>query len=214
MTTVPFASSADIQKSTDRIVPHLRAGGLIAYPTETVYGFGGLVADDAVAALATLKTRDPAKPFLLLIQQASDIPELVWTPSARRLAERFWPGALTLALRVQSDFPSRILSSEGAVAVRATPHAGLRTLLARLGEPITSSSANLPGAAPATNADEVAAVLTELGRSDVMVLDGGQLPPSASSTLVDCLHEPPRLLRAGVITTEALTQVVELEIDD
>lgn len=214
MTTVPFTSPADVQKSADRVVQHLRAGGLIAYPTETVYGFGGLANDDAVAALAALKTRDPSKPFLLLIRQASDLRELEWTPSARRLAERFWPGALTLALRVRGDFPSRILSSEGAVAVRATPHAGLRTLLEWLGEPITSSSANLPGAAPATSADEVAAVLTELGRSDVMILDGGQLSPSASSTLVDCLHEPPRLLRAGVITTEALTQVVELEIDD
>jgi L-threonylcarbamoyladenylate synthase len=214
MNTAPFASPADVQKSADRIVQHLRDGGLIAYPTETVYGFGSLARDDAVTALATLKARDPAKPFLLLIRQASDISGLEWTPSARRLAERFWPGPLTLALRVQGDFPSHILSSEGAVAVRATPHEGLRTLLERLGAPITSSSANLPGAAPATNADEVATVLTELGRSDVMILDGGQLPPSASSTLVDCLREPPRLLRAGVITTEALTQVVELEIDD
>lgn len=214
MTTVRFAAPAEVAKSVGEIVQHLRAGGLIAYPTETVYGFGSLVRDDAVTALAALKARDPSKPFLLLIREAADIPELEWTPSARRLAERFWPGALTLALRVQGGFPSRILSSEGAVAVRATPHAGLRSLLERLGEPITSSSANLPGSAPATNADEVAVVLSELGRSDVMILDGGQLSPSASSTLVDCLQEPPRVLRAGVITTEALTQVVELQIDD
>jgi L-threonylcarbamoyladenylate synthase len=210
MTRVPFTSPVQVAQSAGQIVEHLRAGGLIAYPTETVYGFGSLVRDDAVTALAALKARDPTKPFLLLIREATDIPELQWTVSARILAERFWPGPLTLVLRVREGFRSRILSSEGTVAVRATAHESVRALLEVLREPITSSSANLPGAPPATNADEAAAVLDELGRPDVLVLDGGQLAASLSSTLVDCSNEPPRLLRAGAITLDALTQVTEV----
>lgn len=210
MRRLPFASPAGVEKSLDEIVAHLRAGGLIAYPTETVYGFGGLVRDDALVALSALKSRDESKPFLVLVRDADDLPGIQWTPAAHRLATHFWPGALSIALCVTRDFPARIVSEEGTVALRATPHQGIRALLARLREPITSSSANLPHAAPARTADEVARVLRELGREDVMILDGGELSPSASSTLIDCSVDPPRILREGAITTEAVTQIVDL----
>ena len=211
MTRVAFRTPAEVAAALSRIGDHLRAGDLIAYPTETVYGFGGLVDDRALASLSALKSRDESKPFLLLIREADDMPGLEWTPSARKLAERFWPGALTLALCVRGDFPSRILSADGTVAVRATPHDGSRALLEHLGEPITSSSANLPRSPTAVSADEVEQVLREIGRDDVMILDGGELPASLPSTLVDCSSEPPRLVRAGAISPDALRQIVELD---
>jgi L-threonylcarbamoyladenylate synthase len=211
VTRLRFVSHADVQASLAAVTDHLRRGGLIAYPTETVYGFGGLVRDDALTSLSALKSRDESKPFLLLIRSAADVPELRWTAAARTLAERFWPGPLTLALRVHGSFPARILSDEGTLAVRATPHEGLRVLLAGLGEPITSSSANLPREATATNADEVEAILHALERDDVLVLDGGELPESAPSTIVDCSEDRPRVIRAGAITFEALNQVVEID---
>jgi L-threonylcarbamoyladenylate synthase len=211
VTRLRFVSPADVQASLAAVTDHLRQGGLIAYPTETVYGFGGLVRDDALASLSALKSRDESKPFLLLIRSAADVPELRWTAAARTLADRFWPGPLTLALRVHGGFPARILSDEGTLAVRATPHEGLRVLLAALAEPITSSSANLPREATATNADEVEAILHELERDDVLVLDGGELPESPPSTIVDCSEERPHVLRAGAITFEALNQVVEID---
>jgi L-threonylcarbamoyladenylate synthase len=207
---LPFATPAAVESALDEVVTHLRAGGLIAYPTETVYGFGGLVRDDALVELSALKSRDESKPFLILVRSARDVQGVQWTPAARKLAERFWPGALSIALCVDRDMPTRILSEEGTVALRATPHEGIRKLLERLGEPITSTSANLPRSAPATSADEVAHVLREMEREDVMILDGGQLPPSASSTLVDCSVDPPRVLREGAITTDALLQIVDL----
>ena len=210
MRQLPFATPAAVESALDEVVTHLRAGGLIAYPTETVYGFGGLVRDDALAALSALKSRDESKPFLILVRRAGDVQGVQWTPAARKLAERFWPGALSIALCVDRDMPTRILSEEGTVALRATPHEGIRRLLERLGEPITSTSANLPRSAPATSAEDVAHVLREMEREDVMILDGGQLPPSASSTLVDCSVDPPRVLREGAITTDALLQIVDL----
>ena len=210
MRRLPFATPAAVEGALDEVVAHLHAGGLIAYPTETVYGFGGLVRDDALAELSALKSRDESKPFLILVRSATDFQGVRWTPSARKLADRFWPGALSIALCVDRDMPTRILSEEGTVALRATPHEGIRMLLERLGEPITSTSANLPRSAPATSADEVAHVLREMEREDVLILDGGQLPPSASSTLVDCSVDPPRVLREGAITTDALLQIVDL----
>ncbi|MGQ0813935.1 MAG: L-threonylcarbamoyladenylate synthase [Gemmatimonadota bacterium] len=211
MRRVPFTTPAEVRASIPAVTAHLQRGGLIAYPTETVYGFGGLVRDDALASLSALKSRDESKPFLLLIRAAADLPALEWTPSARKLAERFWPGPLTLALRVQGELPSRILSAEGTLAVRATPHEGIRTLLEALDEPITSSSANPPRSATAVSADEVEQVLRELKHEEVLILDGGELAPSPPSTLVDCSTEPPRIVRVGVITPEALRQIVELQ---
>lgn len=210
MKRLEFATPEDVRAAIPAVVAHLKDGGLIGYPTETVYGFGGLVRDDALTRLAGLKARDEAKPFLLLIRSGENLPQLEWTEAARLLAERFWPGPLTLALQVRGEFPARILSAEGTVAVRATPHEGIRALLATLREPITSSSANLPGEPPAADADEVERVLRELGEEDVLILDGGALAPSPSSTLVDCAQTPPRVLRQGVITREALSQVVEI----
>lgn len=210
MNRVAFASAQEVASGIPRVIAHLRASGLIAYPTETVYGFGCLIRDDALLTLAALKSRDESKPFLLLIEDAARIPALIWTPAARKLADAFWPGPLTLALRVRENFPSGILSEEGTVAVRATPHTGIRSLLQALGEPITSTSANTPGHAPAESADDVEGILRAIGGEDVMILDGGRLPHSAPSTLVDCSTDPPRVVRAGAITTEALEQVVDL----
>lgn len=209
MIVLPFLRRDDVDRVIEQVVRHLRAGGLIAYPTETVYGFGTLVRDDALDALSALKSRDIAKPFLLLIRDVKDAPPLDWTPAARRLAAAFWPGPLTIALRGHSALNPRIISEDQTVAVRATPHEAVRALLTALEEPITSTSANLPGIAPARSADEVRNVLSELGAPDVMVLDGGTLPESEPSTIVDCSEEPPRLLRAGAITNDVLRQVIE-----
>jgi L-threonylcarbamoyladenylate synthase len=208
MIRVPFTTPEQVDAAMDRVLPHLNNGGLIAYPTETVYGFGGLIEDDALTSLAALKSRDEAKPFLLLVTSLDQVPELQWSDSARKLAGTFWPGPLTIALPVRGELSARILSTDGNVAIRATPHEGLRSLIGALRAPITSTSANLPGKPPAADASEVENVLLELQGDDVMILDGGRLSPSKPSTVVDCSVEPPRVLRAGAITLETLSQVV------
>jgi len=207
---LPYISAKDVAKALPIVARHLRNGGLIAYPTETVYGFGGLIRDDALNALAKLKSREASKPFLILVRTAEQLPALQWTSSGRKLADAFWPGPLTLALQVQNNLPKRILSAEGTVAVRATPHEALRALLDAVGEPITSTSANAPGQATAVSAPQVAAVLAAIRGDDVLILDGGVLPESKPSTLVDCSREPARIIREGPVSREALAQIVEL----
>src|SRR6185369_10886776 len=113
MNVVPFVTEADVAQSLPRIVAHLEHDGLIAYPTETVYGFGCLLRDPALAALAQLKSREAGKPFLILVLDESGLSGLEWTPSARKLAAAFWPGPLTLVLNVHGDFPAHILAENG-----------------------------------------------------------------------------------------------------
>jgi len=190
-------------------IDHLRADGLIGYPTETVYGFGGRCSESAVAALAELKRRDVARPFLLLIAGVDSVPGLRWTSAARELADAFWPGALTLILAdPEMRFPLGVRGPAG-VAVRHTAHPIAAALVALLGEPITSTSANAPGSPPASDAGGVEEALQELGVvGGVRIVDGGALPPSAPSTLVDCSGATPVLIREGAIPLSRLRCVL------
>ena len=212
---IAFRSAADRAGNAPLVADHLRRNGLIAYPTETVYGFGCALRGEALDALAELKSREERKPFLILAGDISQLRGLRWTPAARALAAAFWPGALTLALEVEGGvYPPSIVSAEGTVAARISPHEAVRAILGALGEPITSTSANRAGEPPAHSAAEASAVVTALGAADqVWIVDGGELPSSAPSTLVDCSREPPRVLRAGALPLTALRSVVP-EIDE
>ncbi len=210
--TLPFWSPAEIQGAVRDVVAHLADRRVLAYPTETVYGFGTAVDHESVEALVRMKRRPPAKPFLLLIA-GSDMVErlgLVLTPSASRLAARFWPGALTLVLPGGDHrVPARLRGPEGGVAVRWTPHAGLQSLIRAYGDAITSTSANRPGVPPAVSASEIVSQWTdEIHRGQLLVLDGGKLPPSAPSTVVDCTGRHPRVIRPGVFSADELRDCV------
>lgn len=220
MDILAFQSEADIERALPRVIDHLRANGVIAYPTETVYGIGCALRAPALARLARLKRRSAEKPFLLLVAAREQVADLEWTDAARRLADAFWPGPLTIALHAPADtFPPGVRSVDGTVAVRATSHAGMRRLLAAFGAPITSSSANLPGEAAALDAAGAASALTQANgpahpdaapesAGDVLVLDGGTLAPSPPSTLIDASCVPPRIMRAGALGVEQIRAVI------
>lgn len=183
------------------VVGHLREGGIIAYPTETVYGFGGLCTEEGVAALRALKPRGGDRPFLVLVADVAEVAGLRWTEQARALASVFWPGALTLVLADPDGiFPLGIRSSSGAVAVRVSPHPFVRALLASLGACVTSTSANAPGRPPARSLPEVLEAARKLGAGpELLVVDGGTLMPSEPSTIVDFSGAEPEVVRAGSI---------------
>ena len=212
MKSVPFTTTAEHRAAAAEVVGHLRAGGLIVYPTETVFGIGGALEPAAVARLSALKSRDEAKPFLLLVSDEEQAPGLEWNAVARRLADAFWPGPLTLVLKdVAGRYPAGVASANGGVALRRTSHAGVTVVLDALGAPITSTSANTRGARPARTAAEALDAARHLGADagDVWLLDGeaGGAPPS---TVVDCTSEPPRLVRAGAVPLERIREVVDV----
>jgi len=205
---VPFWSPEEIEASLGATIAHLQAGGVLAYPTETVYGFGTMIDGDAVERLVELKRRPASKPFLLLISDTPMIArlDLELTPMASMLAARHWPGPLTLVLPGgERRIPDRLRGPEGGIAVRWTPHAGLQRLISALGDPITSTSANLPGVPPAVTAGEILEQWgTEVQRGELRLLDGGRLPDSAPSTVVDCTGPRPRVIRPGAIPAATL----------
>jgi L-threonylcarbamoyladenylate synthase len=209
---VPFWSPAEIESSIAGTIAHLQSGRVLAYPTETVYGFGGAVDERSVDALVRLKGRPPGKPFLLLVASSEMVTrlDLRLTGYAAQLAARHWPGPLTLVLPGgKRRVPDRLRGPEGGVAVRWTSHPAIQRLLLAYGDPITSTSANRPGVPPAMAASEVVSQWGDaVARGVLRVLDGGRLTPSDPSTVVDCTGRRPRVIRPGAIASLTLRESV------
>jgi L-threonylcarbamoyladenylate synthase len=205
MTTTEVLTASE-PKSLERAAGLLRAGQLVAFPTDTVYGVGAPVFDAAsVAAIYVAKERPPEKAIPVLIADESDLPRITASvpDCARILIARFWPGALTLVLPKRSDVPE-IVSSDETIAVRI-PDLDLTRAFLRLTGPLAATSANRSGQpSPVTAAD----VMAQLGGRIAAVLDGGSCPGGIPSTVVDCVASPPRVLRQGAITGAALHAVV------
>jgi len=205
---IPFHTDDNVAAALPRVVAHLGGGGLIAYPTETVYGLGSRARGLEVQALARLKGRRPDKPFLLIVanREMAEAHGLAFNDAATALARAFWPGPLTLVLPGgDGRLPDQLRGPEGGIAVRWTSHRGMARLVGALGEPVTSTSANLPGSPPAPGAEAILrdfAPAVEAGT--LLVLDGGVLGNSPPSTVVDCTQPAPRLIREGAITLAEL----------
>jgi L-threonylcarbamoyladenylate synthase len=186
----------------------LRAGGVVALPTETFYG---LAADSsqggAVAQLNRLKSKASDSPVLLLAADMAQVERVsnVSVPSFALLARAFWPGPLTLVLPAARGLCSQITAGGETVAVRIPGIALPRVLAAVLGNPITGVSANLHGRAAPRSAREVAESFPE-GLD--LLLDGGRTPGGGPSTLVDLSATKPRILRPGIVQETALRNLV------
>ncbi len=193
-----------IQEAADR----LRAGGLVAFPTETVYGLGADAASDrAVVRIFETKKRPAFNPLIIHVAGADDLaPLVVVTPLAEKLAAAFWPGPLSLVLPRRENSPLSRLASAGlpTAAVRAPDHPAGQALLRAFGGPIAAPSANPSGHLSPTTAEHVRAAF---GAGAVMVLDGGACPVGLESTVIDASGDTPVLLRSGGVTHERLEAV-------
>ena len=182
----------------------LRAGGIVAVPTDTVYGIAADMAlPDAIERLFAAKGRPPEKAVAVLLADAEQADQLgVLSPAAIVLAERFWPGGLTLVLPVRPEarLPRVLAGGAPTIGVRVPDHPTPRALAAVLG-PLPTTSANRSGDADARNAQEIA---ERLGESLALVLDGGPVRGGPASTVVDCTLEWPSILREGAIPAEAI----------
>lgn len=209
---LPFRTPEDIERAVEPVRRHLDQGGLIGYPTETVYGLGSAPTENATARLADLKGRPQGKPFLLLVssREMAEAWGLAFPPAATALAAAFWPGPLTLVLPgAEGRLPDQLRGPEGGIAVRHTSHAGIRRLVSALGYPITSTSANRPGNPPAPGAETLVRVFdNEVKKGELLVLDGGVLGNVPPSTLVDCTGPLPVLIREGALPREELRRLV------
>jgi L-threonylcarbamoyladenylate synthase len=185
----------------------LRRGGLVAYPTETFYAVGARASDAAaVERLACVKGRPDGKPLPLLASDVAAVSAVaVLDGAAARLAERFWPGPLTLVLPARPGLPDAVTAGTGTVGIRVPGSGVARALSAAAGGPLVATSANLAGAPPPARADAIAAELR--ARLDA-VLDGGATPGGLPSTVAQVDRGRVRVLREGPISAEALERTV------
>jgi L-threonylcarbamoyladenylate synthase len=183
----------------------LRAGGIVAVPTDTVYGIAADMAlPDAIERLFAAKRRPPGKAVAVLLADASQARMLgVVGPAARVLGERFWPGGLTLVLPVRPGvrLPHVLAGGTPTIGVRVPDHPAPRALAAVLG-PLPTTSANVSGEPDARDAREVAALL---GGALVLVIDGGPIRGGPASTVVDCTGERPVIRRVGAIPVDEIS---------
>lgn len=180
----------------------IKDGGIVAFPTDTVYGIGVSALDNqAILRLFRVKRRSQEKAIPILAADFEDVGMLTrhLNPPTRKLMEAFWPGPLTLVLEGKEDLPPA-LSPDPTVGVRIPDHTLARELLRATG-PLATSSANLSGMESAQTAR---AVMLQLEGQIELILDGGETPGEQASTVVDCTSEPPRVLRQGPISGQEI----------
>ena len=187
--------------------------GMIAFPTDTLYGLGCSLFDvSAVEMVARLKRRDPSLAVISLISDPRLVDGLAVdvTPAARQLVRRFWPGPLSLIFRAAPIVPVRVRGAGGTIALRCPKDALCRWLLEAIGGPVVSSSANLSGQPPAETAEDVVAIF---GNQLDLVIDGGPRRGGRPSTLVDVSGPRARLLRRGKVDiTSVLRDFEDLSV--
>lgn len=177
----------------------LRAGGLVAFPTETFYGLGAAARlAPAVRRVFEVKGRPESRPLLVLVDSIAMVARVAGSipPAAEPLMARHWPGPLTLIVPARPTIPEVLTAGTGTIGVRVPAHPVARALVAALGEPVTAPSANPSGAPPATTA---AAVLEYFEGLIEVVIDAGPTPGGEPSTVVDVTVDPPRILRQGAV---------------
>jgi L-threonylcarbamoyladenylate synthase len=192
-----------LQQEIEKGVKILQKGGVIAFPTDTVYGLGADAFNPtAVERIYEIKTRPRYQQFPLLIADirqmtalAEPVPEIAWF-----LARRFWPGGLTMVLSKKDSAPA-YLASGPTIAVRVPNHPVCQALIQHLGNPIIGTSANISGQPAALTAEEVE---QQLGGKIDLVINGSKCPGGRESTVVDITHEPPVILRQGIIPSHEI----------
>lgn len=178
----------------------LSEGGLVAFPTDTVYGLGALCTDEAaIEKLFAAKGRNEGKPISILVSDiaqveaaAEEVPE-----KARRLMEQYWPGALTIVLKKNPNLSDRLSAGTGTIGIRMPDSETARALIKAAKSPLAAPSANRSGKRSAVTAEDVREDLE--GRID-LILDGGPCPVGLASTVVDLTGKAPKILREGIIT--------------
>ena len=210
MKTVKLDATLEIgktrQQSVVRAAELLKAGELVAFPTDTVYGIAAVAGQPgAVTRLYVAKGRPAEKAIPILIADVNDLTAVVTEigDSVARLIAHFWPGGLTLILPKSSAVPPEV-SPNPNVAVRLPAMPLARQVIRAVGTPLAVTSANRSGQPSPRTAGEV---MTQLGGRIAAILDGGTCPGGVPSTILDCTTKPPRVLRAGAVSVDSLLKV-------
>jgi L-threonylcarbamoyladenylate synthase len=204
---LPTHTPALFEAAVARASGLLKAGGLVALPTETVYGLAANALDsDAVARIFDVKGRPANNPVIVHVASLDLARQcaLEWPNVADRLARAFWPGPLTMVLKRSHLVPNIVTAGGETVAIRWPSHPLMQSVIRACGFPLAAPSANISSEISPTNADHVR---NSIGSRVPLIIDGGQCQVGIESTVVDLTGEPPRVLRPGMIHADALIAV-------
>lgn len=199
--------TASIQREIEQAVTILKQGGIVACPTDTVYGVGAAIYnEEAVERVYKIKGRPRNRALPILLAEKYQIAEVakIVPPLARRLADRFFPGALTIVLPKADSVSDIVTGGRKTIALRIADHPIPIAVVRGLGVPIVGTSANLSGSPSALTPEEVHA---QLGDRVDMIINGGRCPGGWESTIIDLSGKTPRILRQGPISMEELKEV-------
>jgi L-threonylcarbamoyladenylate synthase len=208
---VDFEQPDASRKAIENIQSVLKAGGVIALPTDTFYGLGtDPFNPGALSKIFQIKQRPADKPLLVLIHSLDQLANLTQevTDNARKLMERFWPGPLTLIFKAASGLPDALTAGTGTIGIRLPAHPFTKRLLKELGQPLTAPSANISGTGELRTAQEVANIL---GDELDLIVDGGTTPGGKTSTILDATTNPPTVIREGAIPRNVLESVLPMQ---
>ena len=193
--------SALDSKAPDKAAAVLKKGGLIIYPTDTIYGLGADASNEAaIRKIFEIKKRGSRKPVHIVVADIVGAERFVeLTPLARALAKRFLPGALTLVLKAKDEVPRALTAGQGTLGIRIPDNRFCIETARALGGGITSTSANVSGQATGRNIEEIFSLFPKGFEGIDLVVDGGELPPSLPSSVVDARGAAPIILREGAI---------------
>lgn len=186
----------------------LHNGGIVVYPTETVYGIGcDPLNSEACQRVYSLKKRTHSKPFILLADSMKTVEDFAGIPDAvaKKLAAKFWPGPLTLVFKPSQPLPAHLYGPSGGVAFRVTPCTVAAALSREFGRPVISTSANISGSKPVVTYGEALAAFGNLADS---VLETTEKPDGLPSTVIDLTSAEPVILRAGAISEQCIREVL------
>jgi len=202
-------SAADVITSAAAIV--LR-GGVIAYPTETIYGLGvDATNEQAIRRIFEIKGRNFNNPISVIIGKVQDVYPLVChiTDAAQKLMDTFWPGPLTIVFEAADVVSPLLTANTGKIGIRLTSHTVARQIASTTGKPLTATSANLSGAPECADAGSV---MRQMGGSIDAVVDLGEKGGAVGSTIIDATTDMPLILRPGMISREEIIREAELKI--
>lgn len=204
METLPTHTTSLFAEAVERASLLLSKGGVVALPTETVYGLAANALDDqAVAKIYEIKSRPARNPIIVHVAGSDMAKSCVstWPAAAEKLALAFWPGPLTLVLPRASSIPDIVTAGGDTVGIRWASHPFMQAVILKCGFPLAAPSANPSGCVSPTTAAHVRA---QLGERLQLIVDGGQSQVGIESTVVDLTQDPPKILRPGMIHEESL----------
>lgn len=192
----------------EHAVSILQKGGVIAYPTETVYGLGAnIYYEKAVRRIFQLKKREPNKPLSIMISSFEEVEELCqkMPEYGRHLMEVFWPGPLTLIFKASDKVPKYLISKDQKIGLRMPNHPITKALMKLHHQPVTSTSANITGAKDAVNVQDVK---KSFGDNIDLIIDGGECNVKIPSTVLDVTGNKPEFVRAGAISSSRIKEIM------